>query len=240
MGICLEYTNFGSPLSGSEDAFNQAYVDGLNATFESIAVTWVETTTPDPSGVGGDWSVKYATVVDETEYDIYAPNPGLTTVYSQKVEATVLTFGAWWPDSRVCTPQWFWLMAHHLLKSGLSDYRVDRALVHQTSIGGGSDGTDALPNGYPSLPFFLYPRRVSSSNFWTAETELTATIAAGQCANPTGSAINTVLNPRYRPGTSSWSNFFGGLDTIVPLNITGNLQLSNSSGTPGALPACGI
>ncbi len=95
-GLCLTYSNLGSPLSGAQDAANAAYIAGLNTTFGNMTLAWISTT----RGNGlATWAVKYAAAVDYTNYTIHSCNAARTIVYSTTVAATLFNFGAWWSRS---------------------------------------------------------------------------------------------------------------------------------------------
>lgn len=234
MSLCLEYTGFGSPLTGSQDAANQDYIDGLNATFANVAVSWSDTTNGGPGGLE-TWGVKYVSDIDYTNYTIYSTNG--TSVFSTVVEATMLTFGAWWDPDAPCNPYWLWLITYYV-KNPSADFRGSLNLVNKRVSSSYSEGDDMSPTGLPFSPRFQYPRTQGTDN-WRADISDSLALSA-QCLNPTDSSIQAELLTRYNPDTAEWPDSIGFSDSVYPLQVQGDLRIANDAGTPTPPPECGI
>lgn len=240
MGVCLEYTDMGTPLTGAEDAANRAYIDAVNAMFSSVAITWAT----QIGGIGGfpvTSTFRYASVVNYDLHLIYLPDISLATTHPRRVEATMLTFGAWWANGAECKPRWYWLLTYYISRTliGLPTGAAQGFnLVARAPLfsGGPCAAEDVSPNTYPFSPHLRSIK--GSGGTWSSET----VDFYGNCINPIeDSTLMAELESRVKPDSMVITASPGpGTEDVIPLDVIGYLNLSNSTGIPPALPVCGI
>jgi hypothetical protein len=186
MRLCLTNITLGSPLSAGQDADNQAYVDALKTAFDSVSISWFDTSYNINSIA---YDAKVARANHSTQYPIHSYD-SVNTVTSTTAEDTYLTFGAFWRPTgstlpKKCQPAWFWNLTT-LFGNGNRGMLV--GLVWGTSLG--SITFANVPLNADDIP---YPFSDDPLIPWNS-----ATNSGTRCQNPSGPSAATPLQNVYR------------------------------------------
>lgn len=221
MRLCFTNLTLGSPLSAGQDADNQAYADALATAFDSVSISWFDTSYTIDSVT---YDAKVARANHSTQYPIHSFD-SVNTVTSTTAEDTYLTLGAYWRPTgstlpKKCAPAWFWNLTT-LFGNGTRGM-----LIGLNWSLGGINYADVTLNA-DDIP---YPFSDDPGNAWVSSNNTTA-----QCQNPAGPSPGSPLNDFYRKqalaqlsiASPRCFNFFGN----------GRLLVRNSSGVV-TLPLC--